>query len=78
MRRLGSTPQQRGSVTGETCPDVIERDNGDLVIVGKIAHLFHDEWLQLKELGVSMGEGEGMVIIPRQVLVDAKKDIPDA
>lgn len=34
MRRVGSTPQQRGSMTGETCPDVIELDTDDLVRLG--------------------------------------------
>lgn len=35
MRRIGSTPQQRGSTTGATCPDVIELNDGRFYVIGK-------------------------------------------
>lgn len=72
VRRLGSTPQQRGSLSGDTCPDIFELDNGDFFVVGK-DYVEQDQFPD----GASIGDGEWAVVIPRRVLVDAKKDIPD-
>jgi hypothetical protein len=33
-RRIGSTPQQRGSLNNGTCPDVFELTSGDFAIIG--------------------------------------------
>lgn len=75
MRRIGSTPQERGSTTGATCPDVIEMDNGDFFVIGKIAYLKKSEWDRLKELGASIGSDELAVIVPRNVVVDAAREL---
>ena len=39
MRRIGSTPAERGSATGRSCPDLIEADDGDFLVIGKLAWL---------------------------------------
>lgn len=75
VRRLGSTPAQRGSLSGETCPDVLETDAGDFLVVGKVASF--EEVEKALVFGASVGIDEMVVKIPRRVLVDARKDIPD-
>ncbi|MEV6051896.1 hypothetical protein [Streptomyces sp. NPDC052107] len=34
MRRIGSTPAERGSVGANNCPDVLELDDGDFLMIG--------------------------------------------
>ncbi|MEU9211786.1 hypothetical protein AB0D27_28575 [Streptomyces sp. NPDC048415] len=34
MRRIGSTPAERGSTGYNNCPDVIELDDGDFLVIG--------------------------------------------
>ena len=55
------------------CPDIWELDTGDFVVIG--------EDVTTKFLGtlpdnVGVGEHERIVMIPRDLLVSAKKDIP--
>lgn len=74
LRRLGSTPAQRGSVTGN-CPDVFELDDGRFAVIGT------DMTSELRDLlppDAGVAEYERIVVVPRQVLVDAKTDIPDS
>lgn len=75
MRRLGSTPAERGSTTGCNCPDIFELDSGNFAVIGKEQKV--GRHTMAAELDGSIGEGEAMVIIPRRVLLDAKADIPD-
>ena len=36
MRRLGSTPEERGSATGQSCPDIFEADDGEeFFVIGR-------------------------------------------
>ena len=37
VRRVGASPRERGSATGETCPDIFELDNGDFAVIGREA-----------------------------------------
>ncbi|MFI2615415.1 hypothetical protein [Streptomyces sp. NPDC018584] len=32
-RRIGVAPPQRGSLSGETCPDIFELDDGDFAVI---------------------------------------------
>lgn len=80
VRRLGSTPEERGSATGQSCPDVFELDGGDFLVVGRrIANRFtFDDIAAAHAAGLTVDpQTETTVIVPRQVLIDAKKDIPD-
>lgn len=72
LRRLGSDPQQCSGSSG--CPDIWELENGDFAIIGAdITNL-------ASELPPSAGCGqnERIVRIPRNLLLRAKSNIPDA
>lgn len=75
MRRIGSTPQQRGSLNGETCPDVFELDDGGFVVIGKVSHLTKPEWDRLAGLGASVGDDESAVIVPRNAMLTAARQL---
>jgi hypothetical protein len=71
LRRLGATPQARGSVGNGSCPDLFELSDGRFAVIGT-----HEP-----ELVASLPDDAGVapyetiVTIPRQVLLDATKDI---
>jgi hypothetical protein len=71
LRRLGATPQERGSDANGTCPDIFELADGRFAIVGT-----HTPELAAKlpdDAGVA--PYETIVTIPREVLLLAKADI---
>ncbi|GGJ14066.1 hypothetical protein GCM10010121_025810 [Streptomyces brasiliensis] len=56
MRRMGSTPAERGSATGQSCPDPIEADDGDFLVIGKFAQLsFRDGTASRRRRGRLLG-----------------------
>jgi len=75
-RRLGLDPHADGkrTIALVNCPDVWELESGDFAIIGieitdkAKAHL---------PPTASCGPDERIVMIPRNLLVGAKKDIPD-
>ncbi|MFE0249503.1 hypothetical protein [Streptomyces sp. NPDC059010] len=75
LRRLGTVPKKRGSRVGETCPDIFELSDGNFAIIGTEAtaalgpHLPPD---------AARADYERIVVISRDTLIHAKKDIPDA
>ncbi|MBB1254585.1 hypothetical protein H3146_14620 [Streptomyces sp. OF3] len=73
-RRLGKSPQELGNTTGTPdCPDIWELDNGDIAVIGR--DLTRSLGTDLPA-GVSIGADERLVVIPRNMLVAAKPDIP--
>lgn len=72
MRRIGSTPQQRGSTSGATCPDVIELNGGDYLVIGKATLVKPSS---LEELGAAVGPGEQAVIVPRDAFLTAARQL---
>lgn len=68
-RRLGSTPQERGSTQGMSCPDVFELESGDFAIIGTDQTAELDS--QLPDLGASRAVHERTIVIPRRVFMDA-------
>jgi hypothetical protein len=56
------------------CPDVWELDNGDFAIIG--ADITAEAVAKLPG-SASCGPDERIVRIPRRLLVNAKKDIPE-
>ncbi|OPG02436.1 hypothetical protein B1R27_32530 [Streptomyces sp. GKU 895] len=74
-RRLGWTPRQRGSVTGETCPDVFELTDGNFAVIGTEATAELDPHLPSD---AARADYERIVVITRETLIRAKRDIPDA
>jgi hypothetical protein len=73
-RRLGRSPQELGITTGTPdCPDIWELANGDIAVIGR--DLTPSLGKNLPD-GVSIGADERLVVIPRNMLVAAKPDIP--
>ncbi len=75
MRRIGVPPRDRGSVNGQTCPDIFELQDGSFAVIGT------DRTAQLDaELpaDAARADHERIVVIDRETLLRAKVDIPDA
>ncbi|MEV8429026.1 hypothetical protein [Streptomyces chartreusis] len=65
----------RGSQTMETCPDIFELSDGNFAVMGTEATQDLDALLPP---GVTRADGERIVVITRETLLRAKRDIPDA
>ncbi|WP_420076817.1 hypothetical protein ACOAKG_25155 [Streptomyces sp. JL3001] len=74
-RRLGVPPCQRGSRTGETCPDLFELSDGNFAVIGTEATALLDGCLPVDAI---RADYERIVVIDRDTLIRAKRDIPDA
>ena len=75
-QRLGKSALELGDTTsGPTCPDIWELSNGDVAVIGRDLTLQYRG--KLPE-GVSVGGDERLVVIPRNMVIAAKPDIPDA
>ena len=78
LRRLGTPPRQRRtrpSMNAGTCPDIFELSDGTFAVIGTEA----TEALKSKlPADASIADYERIVIIPREIMIDAKTDIPDA
>jgi len=58
-----------------TCPDIFELSDGTFAVIGTEA----TEALKSKlPADASIADYERIVIIPREIMIDAKTDIPDA
>lgn len=75
-RRLGPRPQAEGAhcVGCDSCPDIWELESGDFAVIG----------LDITETAkptlpqtAGCGPDERIVLLPRKLLVNAKRDIPD-
>ncbi len=75
-RRLGPNPHEGGtnSPAADGCPDIFELENGDFGIIG-----FDKTELLIKYLpkDANCGSDERIIVVPRQLLVGAKRDIPE-
>lgn len=75
VRRIGDSPRSRGSASGQTCPDIFELSDGDFAIIGTEATAVLDGELPTD---ASRADYERIVIISRETLLRAKRDIPEA
>lgn len=75
VRRVGASPRERGSGTGQSCPDIFELSNGDFAVIGREATAELDPELPSD---AARADYERIVVITRETLLRAKKDIPDA
>lgn len=75
LRRLGIAPKLRGSQTSETCPDIFELSDGNFAVIGTEATALLDDSLPAD---AARADYERIVVISRETLVRAKRDIPDA
>jgi len=74
-RRLGKSAHELGTTGGDaSCPELWELDNGDVAVIGTELTLAYRDRLPP---GVSIDQGESLVVIPRSTIVSAKADIPD-
>ncbi|MFJ6900348.1 hypothetical protein [Streptomyces hokutonensis] len=75
VRRVGASPRERGSASGQTCPDIFELSDGDFAVIGREATAELDSELPPD---AARADYERIVVISRETLVRAKRDIPDA
>ncbi|MEW2162256.1 hypothetical protein AB0912_04560 [Streptomyces sp. NPDC007084] len=75
VRRVGATPRERGSATGQSCPDIFELSDGNFAVIGREATQELDPELPSD---AARADYERIVVITRDTLLRAKKDIPDA
>jgi hypothetical protein len=74
-RRPGKSQQELGNTTdGPSCPDMWELDNGDVAVIGRD---LTDALAARLPDGVSIGADERLVVIPRNMVIAAKDDIPN-
>jgi hypothetical protein len=75
VRRLGLSPRERGSLNNATCPDVFELSNGDFAVIG--TDMTDELELRLPR-DAARADYERIVVVSRETLLAAKRDIPDA
>lgn len=81
-KRIGQDPHtlpeaiaNGGSAALEGCPDVWELDNGDFAVIGVRKT---NELKSILPETAGCGPDEEIVLVPRYILTNAKRDIPDA
>ncbi|ATL30986.1 hypothetical protein [Streptomyces formicae] len=74
-RRLGVPPRQRGSLSGETCPDIFELSDGNFAVIGTDAT---ETLRHALPPGLVCSQDQRIVVITRETLLRARSDIPDA
>jgi hypothetical protein len=75
-KRIGPDPHASGakSVACDGCPDIWELENGDFAIIGIDITAAAKSKLPPT---AGCGTDERIVLLPRNLLVNAKQDIPD-
>jgi len=76
LRRLGPDPHANGArtIALNNCPDIWELDSGDFAVIGID---MTDAVASNLPPTASCGPDERIVLIPRNLLVNAKSDVPD-
>ncbi|MFC9736589.1 hypothetical protein ACFVKC_01570 [Streptomyces noursei] len=76
VKRLGKSAEELGNSQGrEQCPDIWQLSNGDVAVIGRD---LTDDYASRLPVGVSLAADERLVVIPGNMLIAAKPDIPDA
>ncbi|MDN0197511.1 hypothetical protein [Streptomyces sp. S.PNR 29] len=75
VRRVGASPRERGSLSGQSCPDIFELSDGNFAVIGTEATPLLDPELPHD---ASRADDERIVVITRETLLRAKAQIPDA
>jgi hypothetical protein len=73
VRRLGMSPRARGCSQEWNCPDIFELSDGQFAVIGT------DRTGELEKLlppDAGRADYESIVVIPRDVLLSARADIP--
>ncbi|WP_424537113.1 hypothetical protein ACOZ38_30810 [Sphaerisporangium viridialbum] len=75
-RRIGLSALELGNTNSSpSCPDIWELDNGDFAVIGRDLTL---SYIGRLPDDVSVGADESLVVIPRNMLIAAKPEIPHA
>lgn len=74
-RRHGTTPAQRGCGANNSCPDVLELENNDFLVIGKVPGSRHINPRELMRHAAKIGTDETAVVVPGDVLRAAAQDI---
>ena len=76
LRRIGPDPHANGAMTIalNNCPDIFELESGDFAVIGID---ITDRAAPKLPPTAGCGPDERIVLIPRNLLVNAKSDIPD-
>jgi hypothetical protein len=75
LRKLGPSAPAALCSGGHSCPEILEMESGDFAVIGSdITDLAAGKLPP----GCGCGPAERVVRIPRQVLVLAREDIPNA
>ena len=75
IRRLGSTPRERGSASEMTCPDIFELANGDFAVIGTDV-TGNADFMASLPADAGVAEYERVVVVSRATLLHARPDIP--
>ncbi len=75
MRRIGASPRQRGSLSGQNCPDVFELSDGSFAVIGTDQTELLEPELPSD---AARADYERIVVVTRETLIRAKADIPDS
>lgn len=77
LRRLGTDPHANGakSVACDGCPDIWELESGDFAVIG--IDITATAKVALPATA-GCGPDERVILLPRNLLVNAKRDIPDS
>ncbi|MGA4839148.1 hypothetical protein [Streptomyces sp. G45] len=73
VRRIGASPRERGSLAGDTCPDIFELSDGNFAVIGTEATAALDSELPHD---AARAADERIVVISRETLIRARADIP--
>ena len=79
-KRCGDNPNSLPETNGQkrclvdNCPDVWELSNGDFAIIGIRKT---KEFIDLLPESAGCGPDEEIVLVPRLVMANAKRDLPD-
>lgn len=73
-KRIGKSAKQLDiSSSRPSCPEIIEDESGNFIIIGTDV----TDRVNLNATDSSLSENERAVIIPREMLISAKQDIPE-
>jgi hypothetical protein len=72
-RFLRQISEKVSSAGKKTCPAICELDNGDYLVIGKLAN---QETLKSLPDSVPVADDELVIIIPRITLVSTKPNVP--
>jgi hypothetical protein len=76
LKRIGPDPHENGTLTVgcRGCPDIWELENGDFAVIGID---ITDAAAPKLPPTAGCGPDERIIRLPRNLLVNAKRDIPD-